>query len=82
MTFSDQEDDLALHRLIAQADAWSNPRAEDGSEDGYEDDSPLADEHPLETLLRWWGKLRFPDLDSPEIPPQGRSPGRGLRPPQ
>jgi hypothetical protein len=27
-------------------------------------------EHPLDSLLRWWGTLRFPDEDNPLVPPQ------------
>ena len=76
MTQSDEEDELALQRLIEQAGVWSatDPDADPGADPG------MADEHPLETLLRWWGRLRFPDGECPEIPPQGRSERSGVRP--
>ena len=80
MTSSDQDDELALQRLIAQAGAWSAtaPATAPGAEPGI--DPAMADEHPLETLLRWWGRLRFPDGECPEIPPQGRSERGGVPP--
>ncbi|MEY9840040.1 hypothetical protein [Streptacidiphilus sp. EB103A] len=72
MTMSDQEAELALQRLVAQAGFWS--AAEPGVEPA------MDDEQPLETLLRWWGRLRFPDPEFPEIPPQGRSERGGVWP--
>jgi hypothetical protein len=72
MTMSDEEAELALQRLIAQAGVWS--AAAPGEE------SAMDDEHPLETLLRWWGRLRFPDPERPEVPPQGRSEQSGVWP--
>jgi hypothetical protein len=76
MTPSNQEDELALQRLIAQAGVWSTaaPGAEPYAEQAE------AGEHPVETLLRWWGRLRFPDAECPEVPPQGRSERNGARP--
>ena len=76
MTLSDEEDELALQRLIAQAGLWSatDPGVGSGADPG------MADEHALETLLRWWGRLRFPDEECPEVPPQGRSERSGARP--
>ena len=76
MTPSDQEDELALQRLVAQAGRWSATAPDGGA--GVE--PAEADEHPLETLLRWWGRLRFPDDERPEVPPQGRSERSGARP--
>jgi hypothetical protein len=72
MTMSDQEAELALQRLVAQAGVWS--AAAPGVEPSVDD------EHPLETLLRWWGRLRFPDAECPEVPPQGRSERSGVWP--
>ncbi|TDT98448.1 hypothetical protein EDD99_6675 [Streptomyces sp. 846.5] len=77
MTMSDEEAELALQRLVAQAGVWS--AAAPGGESAVGTD--MDDEHPLETLLlRWWGRLRFPDAEYPEVPPQGRSERSGVWP--
>ncbi|MFC1440628.1 hypothetical protein ABUW04_20425 [Streptacidiphilus sp. N1-10] len=83
MTASDQDDEGALQRLVAQAGVWSAtaPGVEAGAEAGaVADTTAMADEHPLDTLLRWWGRLRFPDEERPEVPPQGRSERSGVWP--
>ena len=67
MSLRDHDNELALREFIAQATEWAEPATE------IEPEAP--EEHPLETLLRWWGNMRFPDPESPEVPQQERRHG-------
>jgi len=67
MAISDQEDEQALSRLVAQP--GSGPRPAPGPGPG----APTAPEHPLDALLRWWGGLRFAAAADRRTVPPGKS---------